>query len=157
MTHPQEAAFATVERGQSRIGAAEVEQGILSLYHRATVSAREDNLYRQVLTACALPPMDELGHFAAADVRLPMITVMRRPLDIPAFSRHLNAFSESRGPVRRKTDTRRRFRFRFIDPLLQPFAVLHAISTGLITDDMVREARGGLPTAEDRANEQDGV
>lgn len=150
----QEAAFAAVERGQTRIRAAEVEQAIqraldkvqqsiLSLYHRATVSPRKDNLYRQVLTACALAPTDELGYFAAAEVRLPMIPVMRRPLDIPAFSRHLNEFSEGRGPALQKTGTQRRFRFRHYDPLLQPFAVLHAISSGLITDDMVRDARGG--------------
>ena len=94
------------------------QESVVSAYHRATFSTRE-TLYRQVLLACALAPGDDLGYFASGDVRRPLSAIMGRPYDIPAFSQHLNELSEgSRGPVLQKAGTSRKFRFRFINPLL---------------------------------------
>jgi Cdc6-like AAA superfamily ATPase len=110
----------------------EAQQSIISAYNLATTSPRE-NLYKQVLLACALVPPDELGTFSAADVRKPMSEIMKRTYDIPAFSQHLKAFcSEERGPILQRTGAKRRYRFRFINPLLQPFVIMRGINDGLI-------------------------
>jgi len=47
----------------------QAQQTIRSAYHKATTSARRDNIYSQVMLACALARTDDLGYFAAADVR----------------------------------------------------------------------------------------
>ena len=47
------------------------QQSTINAYHQATASPRE-NMYKQVLLACALAVSDEIGSFAAVDVREPL-------------------------------------------------------------------------------------
>lgn len=113
---------------------ARAQQSIIGLHHMATNSPR-DNLYPQVLLACALAQQDNLGYFASVDVRGPLSLIMQKPYDIPAFSQHLNAFCESaRGPILQRTGTPRRYRFRFVNPLVQPYVIMDGIKKGLITE-----------------------
>ena len=94
-------------------------------------------MYKQVLLACALAVSDEIGSFAAVDVREPLSRIMGRRYEIPAFSQHLNAFSESsRGPVLQRMGSSRRFRFRFVNPLMQPFVIIEGIKKALIVESM---------------------
>ena len=111
------------------------QQSVVNAYEKATHSPRE-NLYKQVLLACTLAKTNELGYFSAVDVREPMRLITHKDYEIPAFSQHLNDFcDERRGPILQKTGERRRFRFRFINPLLEQFVVLKGISDGMITRD----------------------
>lgn len=113
------------------------QESIISSYHKATSSARE-NLYEQVLLACALAPTDDLGYFAAVDVREPLSAIMGKPYDIPAFARHLNALSGTgRGPVLQKAGATRKFRFRFLNPLLQPYVIMRGLASGMISTEML--------------------
>lgn len=117
---------------------ARAQQSIISAHHLATSSSR-DNLYPQVLLACALSHQDSLGYFTSVDVRGPLSAIMKRQYDIPAFSQHLNAFcDDARGPILQKTGTTRRFRFRFCNPLMQPFVIMDGIKRGLITEASIK-------------------
>lgn len=110
-----------------------IQQSMMSSYHRAVASTRKSNLYAQVLLACALAKTDDLGYFAASDVRGPLSTIMGKAYDIPTFSRHLNEFClPTRGPILQKKGDKHRFRFRFINPLLQPFVIMKGFASGLI-------------------------
>ena len=106
-------------------------------YHRGTLSARE-NLYKQVLLACALAETDSLGFFSAGDVALPMGTIMGRPFDILAFAQHLYTFCErSRGPVLQRSGVTGSYRFRFKNPLMLPYVIMSGLKSGLITEAQV--------------------
>lgn len=124
---------------------AKAQQSILSAYHKATASPQKETLFAKVLLACALAETDDLGQFAAADVRAPLSKIMGKPVDIPAFSQHLKNFAEDRrGPILQKRGEERRFRFRFVNPMMQPFVVLHGIANGLYKlppEPMVESAR----------------
>jgi Cdc6-like AAA superfamily ATPase len=110
------------------------QQTIISAHHQATLSPRE-NMYAQVLLACALAEVDSLGYFSAVDVRHQLAEIMGKRYEIPAFSQHLNAFCESkRGPVLQRVGTTRRYRFRFVNPLMQPFVIMDGLKKGLIKD-----------------------
>src|SRR6185369_11747547 len=99
------------------------QQSVVNAYEKATHSPRE-NLYRQVLLACALAETNELGYFSAVDVREPMRKITHKEYEIPAFSQHLNDFCEDyRGPILQKIGQKRRFRFRFTNPLVEQFVV----------------------------------
>ncbi|CAN7616110.1 ATP-binding protein [Caballeronia sp. LjRoot34] len=138
------AARKTIEAGESEVGVMAVEQAIdqavgnaqqsiQSAYHLATMSPRKDNLFADVLLACALAPVDQMGYFAAQDIREPMQDITGRDYQIPSFSQHLNEFSEDkRGPILKKIGTARRFRFRFINPLLQPYVVMQGCLSGKV-------------------------
>lgn len=110
------------------------QQSIQNAYHVATMSPRKDNLFADVLLSCALAPVDQMGYFAAQDIRDPMRRITGKDYEIPSFSQHLNDFCDSkRGPILKKIGTTRRFRFRFINPLVQPFVIMTGHTNGKIT------------------------
>ena len=110
---------------------------LLSEYQSAIRSPRTGNLYEQVLIACALAVKDNLGYFTASAVRQPLSSIMGKRYEIPAFARHLKRFSEPFGGVLVKSGEPRRFVYRFINPLLQPFAILAGISKELVSEDTI--------------------
>jgi len=116
------------------------QQAIRESYRKATDSPRKDTLFKQVLLACALAEVDAAGFFRSADVREPLYEITGKNYEIPGFSQHLDKFSGSdstRGPVLEKSGTARRFRFRFINPLLQPYVIMKGIAERLISQDLL--------------------
>lgn len=112
----------------------EAQQSIKTAYHKATMSTRKDHLYVQVLLACALARTDELGYFAPGDVREPMSRIMGRAYDTPNFARHLNDFcGDERGRILQKTGVPHRFRYRFGNPLLQPYILMDGLQRGFLS------------------------
>jgi hypothetical protein len=147
------AATAAVEGRRYGIQLGDVEVGIREtidkmyahisrLYQKATWSTRQTN-YERVLLACALAPVDEFGYFAAADVRGPLSKLMGRNYDIPNFITNLNQLAtDERGPVLQKTGEPRSYRYRFDDPLVQPYVILRGINNGTIDFDAITQAAG---------------
>jgi predicted transposase YbfD/YdcC len=127
-------------------------QSLRRSFHTATSSPRAESLFKQVLLACALAATDELGYFAAADVRTPMRRITGKPYDIPSYSQHLKQFcEEERGAVLQRIGPERRTRFRFTNPLLQPFVTITGLADGLISKQDVRglfglQRGGGRPS-----------
>jgi Cdc6-like AAA superfamily ATPase len=111
-----------------------------STYLKAIQSSRADNLYAQVLVSCALAQKDELGYFSAGSMRDPLTRIMGRPYDIPAFAQHLKNFMEpERGEVLQRRGPARSFRYRFRDPIMQPYALLAGIAAGIIPAEFEAE------------------
>jgi Cdc6-like AAA superfamily ATPase len=109
-------------------------QSIRTAYEQAVRSARKDNLFADVLLACALAETSDLGFFAAQDVRGPMCKITGKEYQIPSFAQHLNEFcDEKRGPILQKTGSKRLYRYRFTNPLLQPHVIMQGIQGGRIT------------------------
>ena len=115
-------------------------------YDAATASLRPESLLKQVLLACAMAPVDELGYFAASDVRGPLSMIMGRQYDSPAFARHLSQFCDnSRGAILQRTGRRYHYRYRFSDPLIQPYVLISGFHQGLITLETLAAMRGSEP------------
>ena len=116
------------------------ERSIRENYAAAVHSVNPSALYKQVLLACALAETDEFDYFSAQAVREPLSRIMGRNYDLPAFSRHLDAFCrDERGPTLIKEGQRRRFRYRFATPLTRPFTLLNGIAEGLIQAEVLIE------------------
>jgi Cdc6-like AAA superfamily ATPase len=116
------------------------QQSIRSAWHQAIVSARKDNLFGDVLLSCALARSDDMGTFAAQDVRAPMKVVTGKPYEIPAFAQHLNEFSEARrGNILKKQGENRRFRYRFTNPLMPPFVIMKGFSDKKVTTEVLKQ------------------
>ncbi len=108
------------------------QESIITAYNCAVHSAKE-NVYKQVLLACAMAQTDERGLFAAADIRDALIPILKRPAEIASFSRHLAAFCDpDRGPVLRKSGKKNRFQYQFVDARLQPYIFMVGRKDGLI-------------------------
>jgi len=138
--HAKRATITVADVNESIASAMEnTQQSIRSSYQQATASPRKDTLFKQVLLACALAEVDSLGYFASADVRDPLSQIMGKRYEIPNFSQHLDKFSSNdRGNVLEKSGTQRRFRFRFSNPLLQPFVIMRGIADGMLAGDLIK-------------------
>jgi hypothetical protein len=109
------------------------QQSIRDSYHRAIASPRADSLFKEVLLACALSDVDELGYFNAAAVVDPMSMIMGKRYEIPSFSKHLKAFcGNDRGPILEQRGQKRKFRYRFRDALMQPYIVMQGVKDNLV-------------------------
>jgi len=109
------------------------QQSIRSAVHKAVASPRRDNLFAEVLLSCALAIRDDMGTFAAQDIREPMRMITGKAYEIPSFAQHLNEFSEAkRGNILKKTGGSRRFRYTFANPLMQPYIVMKGFADGKI-------------------------
>lgn len=119
-------------------------------YLKATHSPHADNLYPQVLLACALARQDQFGFFTPGAVRDPLEVIAGRRLDIPAFARHLNQFlTPERGAVLLRDGAPRRYVYRFRDPIMQAYVILNALARGLITDEQAAQLGIGAPPTPD--------
>lgn len=109
------------------------QQSVLSMYETAIRSARKDNLFGKVLLACALAETNELGEFAPQDVRDHLSRIAGRRYEIPSFAQHLKEFTEQkRGPVFLKSGIPRLYRYKFSEPLLQPYVIMQGLQSKLI-------------------------
>lgn len=128
----------TVEDVKAAVIASSGTHTLVKEYQTAIQSPRRDNLFSRVLVACALAEKNRLGQFTAGAVRAPMSKIMGSPYEIPAFARHLGSFTEAgRGSVLVREGQERRYTYRFRNPLLQPFAVMAALSEGSLDDRYV--------------------
>lgn len=108
------------------------QESIVNAYNKAIYSAKE-NIYREVLLACAMARTDERGKFAAADVRDALTNILGRRIEIAGFARHLAAFCDpDRGQIIRKTGKPKRFQYQFVDAPLQPYVIMAGKRDGLI-------------------------
>lgn len=107
-----------------------------SAYDKATNSPQTNNLFKQVLLACAMARKRDLGWFTGSDVVQPLSKLMGKEYSLPYFARHLGEFSsEKRGPVLQKYTASKQHKYRFVNPLLEPFTVIHALACGLLKRD----------------------
>ncbi len=116
---------------------------IVSRYDLATASPRKENFFTQVLLACALSPTDPTGRFRAADIREAYSNIMRRRYDIPSYVGHLHKLCEAeRGAVLQRHGAAHNVRFRFTDPMMQPYVLMQGLQLGLVGLEDARPRTG---------------
>lgn len=102
-------------------------------YEAATRSNQPGNLFRHVLTACALAKSDESGYFAPVWVRGPLSSITGRTVQISSFQSHLREFTEAkRGSILERIGEERTYRFRFRHPAMQPYIIMRGIREGIV-------------------------
>ena len=104
---------------------------LLSAYDKAVASPQRNNRYASVLLGCALSRRDELGWFRAAAVVEPLGRIEKRQAKVTDFVRHLQEFCDpERGPILEHKGEARARRYRFVDPMMDPFTQLHGYRDG---------------------------
>jgi Cdc6-like AAA superfamily ATPase len=115
------------------------DHSIRDSYENGIRSGRRDNLYADVILACAITGKEALGTFPAAAVRDALKVVTGKDLSIATFAQHLNNLCEaSHGSVLQRSGEPRRFRYRFTNPMMQPFVVIRAYSEGRLSPVQLR-------------------
>ncbi len=116
-----------------RVGVSKVDHTLTEAYELAVYSPQE-NRFKEVLLACATTDPDKHGWFAPADIRLSYSGIMGRDLSVPHYNPQLTQLSTpARGEILTREGEPRRWRYRFTDPLMEPFVILRGIDDGLIS------------------------
>ncbi len=114
------------------------QQSIKSSHYKAVLSSQPGNIFPQVLLACALAETDDFGYFTATSIKAPLKQITGKDYDIPSFSNHLKEFSEAkRGAIIERVGQTRRFRYRFVSPLMKPYVVMKGYSDGLLERELL--------------------
>ncbi len=117
---------------------------IRGAYQKAAESRRGGSIYPQVLLACALAKMDDMGYFRASDVSEPLTEIMGEAYSAQDFTSHLNNFStdQARGPVLERWGERNRYRYRFHNAMLKPFIIMKGLDDKTITGSLLEKLTG---------------
>jgi len=112
----------------------QIEESIRTDYSKATHTVKKDTLYEAVLLACAMAETDEFGWFQPANVCEPLNKVHHKLLTTDRFGVHLKAFCEKeRGPILVRTGGEYRWKYRFKNPMMQPFVIMKGLEAERIT------------------------
>ena len=105
-------------------------------YKEAVYSNQSDNLFKEVLLGCALAQTDESGFFTPTNVIEPLNSILHERKRHAHFDRHLREFiSQKRGQILIRRGDERQYRFRFSDPMMQPYIIIKGIRSGMIDDE----------------------
>lgn len=118
----------------------DLDQDLIDAYVKATTETRKGNLFKEVVAAAALAEQDGLGRFSAIDLEGPFSEIVGNPTKPDAFTFHLNKLCEPvRGLVLEREGTRGRYRYRFVQPIIQPFIIMKSLTTGVLSDLILKK------------------
>lgn len=105
-------------------------------YRVATESNQKENFFAHVLLACALATPDESGFFTPTDVVEPYSAIIGKKKRHAHFQRHLTEFvSNERGKILIRRGTKRQYKYRFSDPMMQPYVIIKGIREKMIDEE----------------------
>jgi len=112
---------------------ADSEQSLKKAYYDATVSAQK-SYRREMLIACATAQSDEYGFFSPNALLAPLKKIRGRDMQVGEFNERLKEFTKSdRGSILQSSGATYKKRYRFSDPLMEPFVLIKSVTDGLIT------------------------
>jgi Cdc6-like AAA superfamily ATPase len=104
------------------------QQSVTEAYYRATTGDGDGR--RRVLLACALAKEDDFGFFSAADLDEPLGR-LRGEAGAQGLEEDLQELAKSEAVLQRRKEAGAE-RYRFVNPLLQPYVVMRGLSEGLV-------------------------
>jgi Cdc6-like AAA superfamily ATPase len=119
----------------------QIDQIIRRQYHQATLSPRQGNIYKEVLLAAAMSPIDDLGYFQPADLQAPLAEILKvEEAKVSLFGQHLkNLCEQDHGKILEQVGVARKYRYRFAEPMMQAFILMSARAKGQITREQVNQ------------------
>ncbi|MCF8570408.1 AAA family ATPase [Gordonia sp. HY002] len=119
----------------------EAEPSIREAYYNATIAARSDATFEETLIACAVAESDRMGFFTASDVCDPLAFILGIPRKNSDFNAHLKRFSTNTPIVLLAKTSTKTPRYRFVNPLMRPYAMMCGLSSGILKRDFLAEIR----------------
>jgi energy-coupling factor transporter ATP-binding protein EcfA2 len=108
-------------------------------YYKAVTGTRKRNLWKEVVAACALAEKDDRGFFSSRAVQDCLSDILGKPVIQQTVAFHLGKLTTtSRGPLLERIGPERRYRYRFVAPLMRPFVLMKSISDGLVSPTLAQ-------------------
>lgn len=115
------------------VGLSKLDRSLSRAYDEATYSPRKTRL-KEVLLACAVAKLGDMGDFSPSDVRVPYSRIIREDVNIDRFNPQLTSLATARDILVREGEERR-WRYRFRDPLMEPYVLLQGLQSGGISPE----------------------
>ena len=113
----------------------EAHESLRLSYQKATLATKQ-NIYKEVLWACALAENDEHGTFQAVDLEEPLSKILNRTVKVNHYSYHLGKFtSKERGEILTAVSVGNRTRYKFKNPLMKAFIKLNMYKASIVPND----------------------
>lgn len=116
-----------------KIGLAKLDRSLSRAYEEATYSPRKTRL-KEVLLACSIAKLGDMGDFSPSDLRAPYSRIINEEVDIDRFNPQLTSLATARDILVREGEERR-WRYRFRDPLMEPYVLLQGLQSGAISPE----------------------
>ena len=114
----------------------ETDPSLKNAYYQATHNPNAKNQLPATLAACAIADKDECGFSHSRDIVSALSAITgKNPSTSTSNARLKSLASEDRGNVLTATGGKHSRRFRFRDPLMQPFVIMKAISDNVYSLD----------------------
>ena len=111
------------------------DEAFFGEYRTATDSNQPGAIFKDVLLACAIAKQDDAGFFTPTNIVAPLSRIIGREVAHANFQRHLSEFiSEDRGGMLVRRGRERQYRFRFRDPMMQPYVIIKGIRDGMVDE-----------------------
>jgi hypothetical protein len=118
----------------------DADRTVREQYHAGILSSRPKNIYKEVLLAATLASVDDLGYFQPAALQQPLTRILKEPTKVSVFGQHLkNLCGEDHGYILEQIGSERKYRYRFRNPMMQPFVLMSGLMSKLITRKQVDE------------------
>jgi hypothetical protein len=119
-----------------QVGLQKLDHSLARAFDEATYTARPSN-YKDVLYACVLSRPNDDGFFSPASIRDPYSMIVGKPKGIDAYNPQLMALANGRGCILYRKGAERQRRYRFTDPLMEPYVLLMGIAANRINPRML--------------------
>jgi hypothetical protein len=116
-----------------KVGLAKLDHTLSKEYEDATYSPKKTRL-KEVLLACAIAKVGDQGDFSPGDIRVPYSKIIKEQVNIDRFNPQLTTLATQRDILVREGEDRR-WRYRFRDPLMEPYVLLNGLESGAITPE----------------------
>jgi Cdc6-like AAA superfamily ATPase len=116
-----------------KVGLLKLDRSLSKAYDRATYSPKKTR-FAEVLLACSIARLSDMGDFSPSDVRAPYSRIIGEQVGIDRFNPQLTSLATNREILIREGEERR-WRYRFKDPLMEPYVLLQGLSSGTITPE----------------------
>ncbi|MGV0157910.1 AAA family ATPase [Mycobacterium colombiense] len=114
-----------------RVGLLKLDRSLTTAYEKATYSPRQTRL-KEVLLACAITKLGDMGDFSPSDIRAPYSKIIGEDVGVDRFNPQLTSLATTRDILIREGEDRR-WRYRFKDPLMEPYVLLQGLDARIIT------------------------
>jgi hypothetical protein len=116
-----------------KVGLAKLDHTLSKAYEDATYSPKKTRL-KEVLVACAIAKVGDQGDFSPSDIRVPYSKIIKEQVTIDRFNPQLTTLATQRDILVREGEDRR-WRYRFRDPLMEPYVLLNGLESGAISPE----------------------
>lgn len=119
--------------GGLQVGLQKLDRSLSHAYEQATYSPRKTRL-KEVLLACAISKLGDMGDFSPSDVRDSYSRIIGETVNVDRFNPQLTSLATARDILVREGEERR-WRYRFRDPLMEPYVLLEGLRSGAISPE----------------------